>query len=193
MMQIVPRLVPLLSLLAALVLWALPSAAHAIDTGTPAWLVDGQVLREGPGHAYRLTGHLPDATRIQVDRCSYRWCKVHAYGQRGWVSRDDVNFGQHPRGPFTGPRLNYPSGGTVCFFEGHHYSGLGVCVPAGTVVHDLLLFGQDNIYSSVLIKGSGSVTACRDRNFTSYCERIIASQPKLDGFLDNALTSYRVH
>lgn len=168
-------------------------AAMAIETGTPAWLIDAQILRQGPGIAYQATGELAGETRIRVDRCTYRWCQIRALGQRGWVSRDNVSFGRHPRGPFSGPRLDYPSGGTVCFYEGRHFSGDYVCAEPGTVVHDLLLFGRDNLYSSVKILGSGSVTVCRDRDFASYCERIVDSQPVLDRFLDNAVSSYRVH
>ena len=192
-MPIAPRLLPLLALLAALATLALPSTAAAIETGTPAWLVNGQVLRAGPGAAYDVTGELGDEARIQVDRCTYRWCQVHAGGARGWVSRDNVNFGQHPRGPLTGPRLDYPEGATVCFFTGRNYTGDHLCQPPGTVVHDLLLFGIDDRFASLRIEGAGSVTVCRDRDFSSYCERIIESQPVLPGFLENAISSYRVH
>jgi uncharacterized protein YraI len=189
-MQIAPRLLSLLAMLATL---ALPTAATAIETGTPAWLINGQALYAGPGAAYDVTGELGGETRIRVDRCTYRWCQVHADGARGWVSRDNVSFGQHPRGPLTGPRLNYPSGGTVCFYEGSGFTGDRVCAGPGTVVHDLLLFGLDNRYSSIEILGEGSVTVCRDRDFASYCQRIIESKPVLEGFLDNAISSYRVH
>lgn len=187
------RLLPLLALLSLLLSLVLPSAAAAIETGTPAWLVNGQVLRAGPGAAYVVTGQLGDATRIRVDRCTYRWCQVRAEGARGWVSRDDVNFGQHPRGPLTGPRLGYPSGGTVCFYTGRHFTGTELCATAGTVVHDLLLFGIDDRFASLRIEGAGSVTVCRDRDFSSYCERIIESKPVLPGFLHKAISSYRVH
>ena len=185
---------PLASRLASLLLllFGMTSPAIAIETGTPAWLIDGQALYEGPGSAYRVVGELGDETRIRVDRCTYRWCKIHAEGQRGWVARDNVSFGQHPRGPLTGPRLDYPSGGTACFFEGHNFTGDSVCAKPGTVVHDLLLFGLDNRYSSIEIVGEGSVTACRDRDFASYCERIVEDQPRILGFLDNNVTSYRV-
>ncbi|HEV7275125.1 MAG TPA: SH3 domain-containing protein [Devosiaceae bacterium] len=192
-MPTAPRLLPLLAILAAICALALPSAASAIETGTPAWLINGQVLRAGPGAAYDVTGELGEETRIQVDRCTYRWCQIHADGARGWVSRDNVSFGQHPRGPLTGPRLNYPSGGTVCFYTGPDFTGDHLCQPPGTVVHDLQLFGIDDRFASLLIPESGSVTVCRDRDFSSYCERIIASQPLLPRLLVNAVSSYRVH
>jgi hypothetical protein len=172
---------------------AFATPAAAIETGTPAWLIHGQVLRAGPGAAYDVTGELGDEARIRVDRCTYRWCQVHAGGARGWVSRDNVSFGQHPRGPLTGPRLDYPSGGTVCFHSGRNFTGDHLCATAGTVVHDLLLFGIDNRFASISIEGSGSVTVCRDRDFSSYCERIVESKPVLPGFLENAISSYRVH
>lgn len=186
-MTFAARLALVLLALAALVL-----PAAAIETGTPAWLINGQLLYEGPGTAYRVTGELGEETRIRVDRCTYRWCRVHAEGQAGWVARDNVSFGQHPRGPLTGPRLNYPAGGTVCFYEGRNFTGDYICSGPGTVVRDLLLRGLDNRYSSVAVNG-GSVTVCRDRDFSSYCERIVEDQAKLHGFLDNNVSSYRVY
>ena len=60
------------------------------------------------------------------------------------------------------------------------------------VMTDLLLVELDNTFSSVSIEGAASVTACRDRQFKSYCERIIESQPVLHGFLDDGVTSYHV-
>lgn len=179
----------LIAALAALLALVLPAAA--IDTGTRAWLIDGQSLFEGPGAAYRVVGELGGETRIQVDRCTYQWCRIHAKGQRGWVDRDNISFGQEPRGPLTGPRLNYGSGDVICLYSGHNYTGDSLCSKPGTVVHDLLLYGEDNHYSSVRV-GSGSVTLCRDREFTSYCERIVKDQPALHGFLDNNVSSYRV-
>ena len=169
----------------------LAAPVGAVETGTSAWLIKGQTLHLGPGHVYDVVGELGEATRIQVDRCTYRWCLVHAGRNRGWVSRDNVSFGQHPRGPLTGPRLNYPSGATICLYEGRHFTGASVCLKPGTVVPDLLLHDLDNRFSSVTVNG-GSVTLCRDRRFTSYCERVINDQAVLYGFLDNAVSSVRV-
>ncbi len=180
-----------LVVLALLAFAAFASPAAAIETGTPAWLINASQLKDGPGSAYKVTGELGDETRIRVDRCSGLWCKIHAEGVRGWVSLSNVTFGQEPRGPLTGPRLNYPTGGTVCFYTGKNYTGTGYCNGSGFVVHDLMLSGLDNTFSSVQVNG-GSVTACRDRKFQSYCERIIESQPVLDGFLDDGVSSYRI-
>lgn len=179
----------LLLSLAALLALSLPAAA--VETGTPAWLINGQSLFDGPGNAYDVVGELGDETRIRVDRCTYRWCQVHAGGQRGWVARDNVTFGQEPRGPLTGPRLDYPAGGTVCFYTGRNFTGDSQCAAPGTVVHDLKLFGIDNAYASVTT-GGGSVTVCRDRDFSSYCERIVEDQASMHGFLARNVSSYRV-
>ena len=173
------------------VLALLAAPAMAIETGTSAWLIKGQSLHQGPGNVYDIVGELEDAASVRVDRCTYRWCLVHEGHQRGWVSRDNISFGQHPRGPLTGPRLNYPSGATICLYEGRHFSGASVCLKPGTVVPDLLLHDLDNRFSSVTVNG-GSVTLCRDRNFTSYCERVVEDQAALYGFLDNAVSSVRV-
>ena len=177
--------------LTLIALLALTLPAAAIETGTPAWLINAQALYEGPGGAYDVTGELGDETAIRVDRCTYRWCRIHAEGQRGWVSRDNISFGQHPRGPLTGPRLNYPAGGTVCFYEGRNFTGDYFCSGPGTVVKDLLLRGRDNVFASVSVDGT-SVTACRDRDFSSYCERIIEDQASLHGFLARNVSSIRV-
>lgn len=179
----------LLLSLAALLALALPAAA--IEVGTPAWLVDGEVLMQGPGTAYDVVGELGEATRIRVDRCAPRWCLVHAGGQQGWVSRDNVNFGLAPRGHFDGPVLNYPNGETVCFYSGRNFTGESFCAPPGRVVHDFLLLDRDNVYASVRTNG-GSVTVCRDRNFQSYCERIIEDQAAMHGFLARNVSSIRV-
>jgi hypothetical protein len=114
---------------------------------------------------------------------------------RGWVPRDSLSFGQEPRGPFTGPRLNYKYGGPgeICLYEGRNYTGAAVCMTSGTYVHDLLLLGTDNRYSSVSIEGNVSVTLCRDRDFASYCRRFNHSTPRLGAFLDNSVSSIRVH
>jgi uncharacterized protein YraI len=177
-----------IALFAALALVA-PTAAA--DTGTPAWLINGQSLYEGPGAAYDVVGDLGDETRIRVLRCNARWCLIRAEGSRGWASRDNISFGQHPRGPLTGPRLEYGSGAVVCLYSGRNFSGDRTCVPPGTVVHDLLLWDADNRISSVEVNG-GSVTLCRDRDFTSYCEKIVEDQASLHGFLDDNVSSYRV-
>lgn len=179
-------------LLALLALAAFAAPAAAIETGTPAWLINGQTLFEGPGNAYRVTGELGDETRIRVDRCDPLWCRVRAEGQRGWVARGNISFGQHPRGPLTGPKLNYPSGATVCFYSGRNFTGSQACAKPGTHVRDLLLFGVDNSIASVEVNG-GSVTLCRDRDFESYCERIVEDSPSLHGFLSGNVSSYRVH
>ncbi|MHB1111108.1 MAG: SH3 domain-containing protein [Devosia sp.] len=189
-MPIASRLASVAALFFAVALVALP--ARALETGTAAWLVEGQSLFEGPGQAYDVVGELGGETRIRVDRCTYRWCRIHAEGQRGWVSRDNISFGQQPRGPLTGPHFDHPRGGAVCFFEGPNFSGASVCAKAGTVVHDLLLFDLDNRYSSVEVSGS-SVMVCRDRDFSSYCELIVESQPRMHGFLDDNVSSYRVY
>lgn len=181
----------LAAVLLALAAFAAPAAAT--ETGTPAWLISSATLVDGPGAAYQPVGELEKATAIRVDRCSGLWCLIRAEGVKGWVGAQKVSFGQEPRGPLTGPRLNYPSGaGTVCFYTGRNYTGTAVCNNSGFVMPDLKLVGLDNSFSSVKIEGSASVTACRDRKWQSYCERIIESQPRLNGFLDDALTSYRI-
>jgi hypothetical protein len=189
-MSIASRLASVAALFLAVGFMALP--VQAFETGTAAWLIKGQTLFEGPGNAYDVVGELPGELRIRVDRCTYRWCLVHAEREKGWVSRDNVSFGQYPRGHFTGPLFDHPRGGVACFYEGENFTGASICVKAGKVVRDLLLYDLDNRYSSIEVQGS-SVMACRDRDFSSYCELIVESQPRMHGFLDDNLSSYRVY
>jgi uncharacterized protein YraI len=174
---------------------ALAFPAAAVETGTPAWSIKALTVFQGPGTAYDIVGDISGKIRIRVDRCTYRWCLVRAEGVRGWVSRDAVAFGQEPKGPFTGPRLKYKSGGPglVCLYEGRNYTGAAICLPSGTYRKDLLLEDLDNRYSSVSIEGDVSITLCRDRDYSSYCERFNESDPRLPGFLDNNVSSLRVH
>ncbi len=174
---------------------ATASPAQAFETGTAAWTLQPLSLREGPGNAYQHTGDVSGDLKIRVDRCSNRWCLIRGEGARGWVSIDHLSFGQHPLGPFEGPKLGYKRGGPgeVCLYEGANFTGAAVCAKSGFVVHDLKLYGTDNTISSVSVEGDVSVTLCRDRNFTSYCRLITSSESQLEGFLNNNLTSFRVY
>jgi hypothetical protein len=173
--------------LAAFLALVVPALAAGTAVGTAAWLIQGQALLQGPGTQYDVVGELGDATAIRT----YRWCRIHAQGQAGWVPRDDVAFGKYPRRHPTGPQLKWGSGSTICLYEGRNFSGEQVCASPGTVVRDLLLFHRDNTFSSVEVNG-GSVILCRDRDFSSYCELIVEDQASLHGFLDNNVSSLRV-
>jgi hypothetical protein len=179
--------------LALLCGFALPAAA--LETGTPAWSLRPLTLLEGPGNAYDVTGEVAAEQRVYVDRCSKLWCQIHVGKARGWVDLYALGFGQEPRPPLSGPRLNLKKGGPgqVCLYEGRNFTGNSLCAKSGFVVHDLLLTRTDNRYSSVSIEGNVSVLLCRDRDFKSYCVRVNESQPRLHGFLDNGVTSLRVY
>lgn len=167
--------------------------ASAQGTGTPAWSTAGLTLYEGPGNAYDVLGEIEEATRLRVDQCTGLWCRVHMGSKRGWVSRASLSFGTQPTRLGVNPDYKSGGPGRVCLYEGRGYSGDYVCATSGTVVRDLLLFDLDDRYSSVTIEGNVSITLCRDRNFGSYCERVNGSMPALHGFLDNRVSSYRVH
>lgn len=169
-------------------------AGAAAEYGNLAWTIEPLTLFEGPGSAYDVTGSVDEAVRVRVERCQKLWCQIRTSGDRGWVPLHHLSFGKHPRGPLTGPRLNYASGGpgTVCFYEGHDFTGASLCGKSGFVVRDLLLLDLDNRYSSVAIEGNVSVLVCRDRFFLNYCERVTESG-NLQGFLDNNVSSIRVY
>lgn len=173
---------------------ALATPVQAATTGTPAWSLKTLTLYAGPGAAYDLAGEISGQVRITVDRCTRRWCLVRAEGHRGWASLDHIGFGQAPRYPLTGPRLNYPGGaGTVCLYTGADYGGAELCAPSGTVLRDLKLYGHDNAFASVRISGSASVTLCSGAGFVAYCQRIITDTPHLGQFLARKVSSARIH
>ncbi|WIJ26296.1 SH3 domain-containing protein [Devosia sp. RR2S18] len=184
----------ILALLATALLGASPAAALT-KSGSAAWSNKPLVLRSGPGAAYEATGEIAGEVAIKVLRCQRLWCVVEGHGGRGWTSKDHISFGLGPDGPLFTIRPDYPSGGPgkVCFFTGTHYSGTAICAGPGQVFQDLALAGLDNRFASVQVTGDVSVATCRDRFFQSYCERIIASQPVLDRYLINSVSSIRVY
>lgn len=181
--------------LSCALLLGLAAPAAAVQTGTPAWTLKPLTLMEGPGNAYDVTGEVEAEARVYVDRCSRQWCQIHSGHQQGWVDLYALAFGQEPRPPLSGPRLDLKKGGpgTICLYEGANFTGDSLCAGSGFVVHDLLLTRKDNRYSSVQIEGNVSVLLCRDRNFKSYCVRVNESQARLHGFLDNGVSSLRVY
>ena len=176
---------------------ALPAAAVQ-PRGSAGWTTDGWtnfsgVLYEGPGVQYDQTGSVEAGIRIRVDRCSQLWCLIHTRNEKGWMSLNNVSFGQGPWKPFFNfPRLPVRFGGGVCFYTGGNYSGEETCYNAGHVVKDLLLAHRDNSFRSVKIDG-GSVLACRDRNFRSYCVILNESKPHLERLLSNSISSIHVY
>ena len=179
----------------AALLFALP--AQAAPTGSAAWTTDGWVsmpsaLRSGPGPRYEAAGSIAAGARVRVDRCSKRWCQIHAAGLRGWLSLDNLSFGQQPDGLLVGPKFDTGRGAAVCFHTGANFTGASFCASSGRVIRDLKLFGFDNAIASVEV-GSGSALVCRDSGFRSYCQTIDAnSEGNLEGLLSRSVSSIRV-
>jgi uncharacterized protein YraI len=187
----------LLALIAplALLFVVAPALAEGPGYGTPAWSTQPLTLFEGPGGVYDVVGSIAEDQAILVYRCTVLWCNVGQGHERGWASMSKLNFGLYSADPFTGPRLNYGSGGPgeVCFYEGRNYTGASVCGSSGRVFNDLLLYHLDNRFSSVSVSGNVSAAVCRDRDFQSYCTRIIKSEPVLNRHLNDAVSSIRVY
>ncbi len=188
------------TLIAAILALVLVAPASAVQpTGSAAWTTDGWVsfsgeLRAGPGQQYRITGMVDEGVRVRVDRCSRRWCEIHTASVRGWLSLDNLSFGQAPDGWFAGPKFPTQRGdGVVCFYSGEGFSGVSFCARSGRVISDLALVGRDNEISSVEVNGAASALVCRDRGFRSYCEVVDVSTGRLDGLLDNGISSIRVY
>jgi hypothetical protein len=176
---------------------ALPATAVQ-PKGSAGWTTDGWTnfsgtLYHGPGVQYPVSGHVDEGIRIRVDRCSQLWCLIHTRSEQGWMSLSNISFGQGPWRAFVNfPRLPVRFGGDVCFYTGANYSGAETCFHGGYVARDLYLAGMDNSFRSVKI-GAGSVLACRDRNFRSYCVILNQSQPHLERLLSNSISSIHIY
>jgi uncharacterized protein YraI len=182
------------SLLAS-VLAVLAFTAPALASGTAAWTNRPLTIYQGPGYTYDVVGEVGGELRIYVERCRERWCQIEMRGADGWINQDYISFGREPHPPFTGPRLNYPSGGPgqVCFFTDTNYRGSSFCAESGRVARDLVLYGWDNRFASISVEGNVSVTVCRDFDFSNYCERIIESKPQLGRYIYRAVSSFHVY
>jgi hypothetical protein len=188
-------------LLAAIVASFLAAPAAAVPpTGSAGWTTDGWVsltgdLRAGPGQQYGITGSVSEGVRVRVDRCSKRWCQIHTADARGWLSLDNLSFGQAPDGLFAGPKFSTQRGGAgeVCFFTGEDFTGEGFCAKSGRVIPDLALLGRDNDISSIEVGPGVSAIVCRDRGMRSYCEVVDVSKGEIDGLLNNGISSLRVY
>ncbi|MCF6303093.1 MAG: peptidase inhibitor family I36 protein [Devosiaceae bacterium] len=171
-----------------------PGTALASGSGTSAWVLKSTALYSGPGSNYPGTAiDVQQGQSVTVSRCSLRWCQIA--NTNGWLSMDNLSFGQAAKGPFSGPKFEIERGGDgeVCFYDGVNYSGASFCLPSGATSRDLVLLGWDNKISSISVGEGVSVRLCRDRNFTSYCATVIKDTPALERFLGNAVSSYMVH
>lgn len=175
----------------------LPAAAVQ-PRGSAGWTTDGWTnfsgtLYHGPGTKYDVTGHVEAGIRIRVDRCSALWCLIHTRSDIGWMSLDNISFGQGPWKPFVRtPKFPIRYGGTTCFYTGANYSGREFCYAGGHTFKDLYLVGLDNAFRSVRVDG-GSALVCRDRNFRSYCVIINESKPHLERLLNASISSVRIY
>lgn len=184
----------LVALVALFGLAVAPALAHS-ENGTHGWSTRTLVLHDGPNAVYDVIGEIPTDVAIKVLRCTVLWCLVDGPGGRGWAGKHMIAFGKTPTDWPGGVNPDYAQGGPgqICFYEGTHFTGRSFCASTGRVLIDLALVHWDNRASSVKVTGNVSAAACRDRDFSSYCERIVASQPVLDPFLRRALSSIRVY
>ena len=180
-------------------LFLMAPASAVQPTGSAGWTTDGWTvfsgpLYAGPGSQYDVTGAVDEGIRVRVDRCSKRWCQIHTASARGWLSLDNLSFGQAPDGWLAGPKFpTQRGGGVACFYTGEGFSGVSFCAKSGRVIPDLALAGHDNEISSVEINGAASALVCRDRGFRSYCEVVDVSKGRLDGLLNGSISSVRVY
>lgn len=178
-----------------LLLGATTAQAGALVYGSAAWTSKELALREGPSMRYDIIGIVSGEIQVRVERCKERWCFIRGDRGDGWVSISVLSFGEEPRDFLELPKQRYPGGGPgiVCFYSGAHFTGDAYCSEPGTIIYDLVLEDMDNRFESVTVEGGTSVTVCRDADFSSYCERVVQSEPVLDAFLFNNVSSYHVH
>ena len=186
-----------LAIAAMFALFALPALAVQ-PIGSAGWTNGGWTNSEsslfaGPGHEYDEVGTVGGGLRIRVDRCSGLWCQIDARNLRGWIALTNISFGQEPWRLFSKTaRFPVRYGGPVCFYSGSNYTGKETCFAGTRAIKDLALVGLDNSFSSVKV-GTGSVIACRDRNFRSYCVILNKDIRNLESLLNNGITSIRVY
>ncbi len=181
------------ALVAFFALLALPAFAVQ-PQGSAAWTDGGWInadssLFTGPGRQYSEIGVVGGGLRIRVARCTGPWCEISAKNLHGWMELRNISFGQSPWKLFgRAPTFPIHYGSGVCFYSGANYRGTESCFHAGQTVKDLALLGRDTSFRSVKV-GTGSVMACRDRNFRSYCVILNKDEPRLEGLLSGAITS----
>lgn len=73
---------------AALALLLLPLTAPSALAANAHVADGGAKVRSGPGFHYQVIGRLRSGTSINVRTCtaSGQWCRISAYGRRGWVA-----------------------------------------------------------------------------------------------------------
>ncbi len=190
-----------ITIIAMLALLLVAPASAVQPIGSAGWTTDGWVsmpgaLYAGPGKRYDEVGSIGAGERVRVDRCvTPRWCQIHTANVRGWISLDNLSFGQQPDGPLVGPKFPTERGGKgqVCFYDGAGFTGGSFCADSGRVFRDLALVGLDNSIASIEVGDGVSAIVCRDRGFRSYCKVIDVSRERLEGLLTNSITSIRVY
>jgi len=165
------------------------------EAGSPGWSRERLVLREGPGANYAVVGEIQGEVAIKILRCRKLWCMVDGPGGKGWTGNGALDFGKDPHWPLFDADNQWPdvAGGSMCFYEGTNYSGRSFCAGTGEVFLDLATWGWDNRIGSIEVISPTSAAICRDREFQSYCIRVVSSQPTLDPLLARNLSSIRVY
>jgi uncharacterized protein YraI len=80
----------LVSLSLASLSLAVPALAHAAD----GYVTGNVTLRAGPAPDYPLIALIPAGTEVDVQGCTdgWEWCDVIAYGNRGWIAGNYVEY-----------------------------------------------------------------------------------------------------
>ena len=174
---------------------AISATTFSSLAGTPALVINSSDLRDGPSVAYAFSGSAVEGSAVSVERCMGHWCLIKADPATGWIDKSKLSFGQHARGPVSGPKFDRKSGGPgeVCFYEGENFSGRYVCGPSGFVIGDLAKTGFDNRIRSIGVSGNVSAMACRDFFLSSHCEHVTADTPALSRLLAGNVSSIRVY
>jgi len=104
---------PIRSILAVLSLATASFAAPALAHAAEGYVTGNVNLRAGPDAGYPLISVIPAGTGVEVQGCTegWEWCDVIAYGNRGWVAGNYVEYVYQDRPvllPSYGARIGIP-------------------------------------------------------------------------------------
>ena len=190
-------------LFAATVSLFLAVPAGAVQpSGSAGWTTDGWVslsgdLRAGPGAAVR--SHRQHHRRRPRPCRSLRHQALvpdpHRVGTRLVVARQS-EFRPAAGWPSRRPEIPHRARRSRARSASSRAKALPAkcfCAKSGRVIPDLALLGRDNEISSVEVGTGVSAIVCRDRGFRSYCEVVDVSKGRIDGLLNNGISSIRVY
>lgn len=185
----------------------------------PATATSAVNVRTGPGTGYTIVDQLHRGENVDVKQCTSGWCYVDHSGPDGWVSGKYLSrtgnpgggYGGNPSGGFGNPSGGFSGSGPnfsfqfgfgnghfqprlnprVCFYDGPNFTGASFCASKGTNYSHL--GSWNNRISSVKVYGNATATVCQFGGYNGFCRAVTSDEWRLGPFLNNAVSSLRVH